>query len=753
MRQVVLLGQRSLVRAAAAAVVCGLSLPAMAQGGPDSREDAGGVLEEVVVTAQKREERLFDVPISMAAFSGDFLSETQVNNLRDLQTISPNLIVAQSTDRASGFFFMRGVGTGIQDRGFEQSVGVYIDGIYRGRAGAALQDFMDIERVEVLRGPQSTLFGRNNLVGAVSVVTKAPSYTLEGTGEATYGDFDQFQVRASLSGPIVADKVAFRFSAQHMERGAFLENLTPGGNDTDATETQSYRGQLLFDISEDTSLRLIGDYSRVDDECCGLSLRFMSDAAATGIHDGFTPPGSGTPGVMPGTDAPGTFYDAFARRIADDGPHRQTIDDWGLSAELNHDFGGVTLTTLASYRSFESLLDTDIMFSDTPVIKIVVTTENDFVERSFESRLANSDPGPLDWVIGLYYFDQELIEDNSFLSVGGHYRANQENDSLAVFGQGTWHASDRLSLTAGLRFLQEEKSSVTVGVPPGTSLGTDGTVVIDDDELMGTVSLAYSFSDRANTYLKYARGYLAGATNLFISGPDIQENPSVRPSTSDSYEIGGKFRLLDNRLSIDAAIFRQTLDDQQVQANIPDPNGGSLGIDIVENAAEIKTEGMELEFGFVPTEQLSLSAGVVYLDSRYGSYPGAPVPLVSDESTQDLTGQRPFRSPEWTVTGNATFEQPLPGGGLTLISRVAGRYASDHTTDVPNDPLFVQDDALVLDASLMLLADTWSVQLWSKNLTDEDTIRGGAAMPAAPNSFGYWLGDPRTYGLTVRAWF
>lgn len=713
-----------------------------------------GTLEEIVVTAQKREERMFDVPISMAAFSGDFLSESQVNNLKDLQTVSPNLLVVQSTDRASGSFFMRGAGTAIQDRGFEQSVGMYVDGVYRGRAGPALQDYMDIERIEVLRGPQSTLFGRNNLVGAISVVTRAPSYEFEGTGEATYGNFSQLQLRGSLSGPIAEDKVAFRIAAQHMERDGFLENIAPEGEDTDAAETQSVRGQLLFDFSERTSLRLIADYSKVDDVCCGLTLGFMSVADANGIHNGYTPPGPGTPGLFPPNDDPGDYFDVFDRVIADDGPHEQTIDDWGFSGEFNHDFGGATLTAIGSYRSYESQLDTDIMFTDTPVIKIIVTTANDFVERSFEARLASTEAGPLDWIVGLYYFDQELEEDNSFLSVGGHYRALQDTDSIAVFGQATWHISERLDLTAGLRYLNEEKSSVTVPVPPGTSLGTNGTVEIDDKPLMGTASLAYEFSENANAYIKYSRGYLAGAVNLFISGPDIQDNPSVEPSTSDSFEIGGKFRMLDNRLRLDTAIFFQELQDQQVQATVPIPGGGGLAtIVIVDNAAEIDSTGVELELTYAPTEQFDLAMGLVYLDAEYGSYPGAPVPIGSQETEQDLSGQRPFQAPEWTITGNVTFQQPLSGGQLSLIARLGGRFLTEYTTDVANDPLFVQDDMLVVDASLSLESDRWSVQLWSKNLADEDLIRGGTGMPAAPTSIGYWVGDPRTYGLTGRIRF
>ena len=230
--------QRTLCCGCAAAAVLaggiiGSAAPAAAQG-----------IDVIIVTAQKREQTLSDVPIAVSAFSGDALEQAQVDNLNDLQFISPNLIVAQGPQGSEVSFTIRGIGSPSNDRGFEQSVGVYIDGVFRGRQGSALQDLVDIERVEVLRGPQSTIFGRNNSAGALSIVTKQPEFEFGGTFDATYGSEDLFRVRGSVTGPIIEDRVAFRLTASHNERGGFVENLV--GDDLGEYDRQTIRGQLFL---------------------------------------------------------------------------------------------------------------------------------------------------------------------------------------------------------------------------------------------------------------------------------------------------------------------------------------------------------------------------------------------------------------------------------------------------------------------------------------------------------------------------
>ena len=724
-----------------------LSSPAYAQASETAGGGDGVELEEIIVTARKREERLIDVPISVANVSGEKLEAARVTDLRSIQSVSPNLIVTSTTDRSSTAIFMRGAGTAIQDRGYEQSVAVYIDGIYRGRPGSAMVDLMDIERVEVLRGPQSTLFGRNAALGAISVVTRRPSYTSEGYVEAVAGNYDTFEVRGSVTGPIVADKIAGRLSVQHASRSGFISNPRPDQPDADGYSNWSARGQLLFDIGEDTSLRLIADYSKLTDNCCSALLYFLSDAAhsPTGPYRGLTLPPGGVRGVAFPNKTPGTYFNPFDRITYANGGQREEIKDWGASAELNHSIGWAQLTALVSYREFKQTQSIDIDWTDAPNRSVIFQMPRQyFPEFSGEVRIANTEPGAFEWTLGAYYFQQHLYERAYIAAAGKGYVSVQDTKSSALFGQGTYHINDMISITGGLRYLQERKKEKVTALVPTDVSTPPGGLRNDDNALMGAVSIAYKPSEDANFYLRYSRGYKAGGIAYQLS-PAVLKSPTTQPEKVDSYELGGKVRLLNNTLGINAAIYQQNVAGLQVQSRVP----GEL-IYIFLNAGDIKSRGAEVEIDYRPTSRLSLSTGIAYTHARYGSFRVAPVPIGFLKDSQDLSGRQPLRSPTWTIVGDATYKWPL-SDGMDLSARVGWRYATSYYTDLVATPDFKNGDTFFLDPSLTLKSDQgWSVQAWVKNLTNQEYIRVGTSLGSGASSALIYPGDPRTYGVTMR---
>jgi iron complex outermembrane receptor protein len=705
---------------------------------------------EIIVTAQKRSERLIDVPISIASFGGSQLSQARVTDLRVLQSISPSLIIATSTDRQSTFTFMRGMGTAVQDRGYEQSVAVYVDGVYRGRAGAAMTDLMDIERVEVLRGPQSTLYGRNASVGAINVITRGPSFTPDAAIEATYGNYNAFEMKASIAGPLVEDKIAGRIAVQHIERKGFIHNPRPDQPDADGYSDYSIRGQLLFNLGDTSTFKLIADYTHAADLCCSALLYFVSNAAVgpTGNYRGITPPTAGVPGVLYNNQTSGTFYDPFQRVTYANGGQRDTINDGGLSGELNSELGFAKLTAIGSYRIWNFTQNIDIDWSDSPIVQYInIIPRQRFKEGSGEVRLANLNPSPLEWMLGGYYFRQDMYEHAIIPGLSRNYAVNQTVRSLAAFGQLTYHLTDKLSATGGLRYLHERKHEVVDALIPGELSTPPGGLNNNDNALMGGATINYKASSDANFYAKYSKGYKSGGIVFQLSAAALL-SPTTKPEHVDAYEIGGKFRAFDNRLSVNTALYYQIIDGLHAQTRLP----GQLTY-ITLNAARIKSHGFEVDVTYRPTSDFTLSNSVAYTHARYGAFPVAPVPIGSLTGSQDLSGRVPLRAPTWSITGSATYDVHL-SDTYVLEPNIGYRWSTKYFTDLVESPFFVQKAALFLDASITLKSsDRWSLQGWVKNATNKNLIRTGTSLIGGANSALIYPGDPRTFGLTGRVTF
>lgn len=789
-----------------------------------------GLLEEVVVYAQKRGQSILEVPISVASYSADALDKAQVRDVGDLQQMDPSLSVNASSGGSESVFAIRGIGTAGNNAGLEQSVGVFIDGVYRGRPGSALSDYVDVESIEVLKGPQGTLFGRNTSAGVISVRTAKPSYETAGGIDVSAGDEGYFQTKAFATGALVDDVLAYRVSASYQEKDGYIhdENLNKDYNDRDR---YSLRGQLLWDIDDTKSLRVIADYSESNELCCaGVPIFQGPTAGVIEAVGGSTLPGQS--GSYQGV--PGNYIDSFDRDTLTNAGVKNDMKDWGVSGEFNWEFSEMELTVIGSYRKFE-----DSAFNDADATDVAILTQDkqqDIDEQSLEIRLASTGSQTVDWMAGFFYFNQDIDYNHplyfgddtrayydtlftaataypmiSLLELGlgvapGTYMAPDDytttntdynSESMALFGQATWNATDKLSVTFGLRYSEEEKSgkyqwegdnpfadlspaAIEFGLTnvigaAGAALVTpemeklqfgapynDFTSKYDDDNVSGTVSVNYMWTDEFSTYARFAQGYKSGGLNMDRTAggatggnrsvdPDL---PIFDPEEVSSYEIGLKSQWLDGRLQLNAALFYQTLED--FQANSFD--GLSF---TVRNAAEVEGKGLELDYAFRPNEHWLFSGGLVLQDIEYSDYKDASPTQAQKNSdptnralTQDLTGEQVVLTSDVNYSGVISYTTEI-GSALQLTAGTSYSYRSEYFTAQDNDPISEQDAYWLFNLSVGLGAqdESWSVELWSKNVTDEEVYNIVYDAFSQANTYNAWVNEGRTFGITGRMRF
>lgn len=784
------------------------------------------MLEEVVVYAQKREQSILEVPISVASYSADALDRAQVRDVGDLQQMDPSLSVNASSGGSESVFAIRGIGTAGNNAGLEQSVGVFIDGVYRGRPGSALSDYVDVEGVEVLKGPQGTLFGRNTSAGVISVRTAQPSYETAGGIDVSAGDQGYFQTKAFATGALIDDVLAYRVSGSYQEKDGYIhdENLGKDYNDRDR---YSLRGQLLWDIDETKSLRVIADYSESNELCCaGVPVFQGATGGVIEAVGGTTLPGNS--GSYQG--APGTYVDSFDRKTLTDAGVKNDMKDWGVSGEFNWEFNEMELTVIGAYRSFE-----DSAFNDADATDVAILTQDkqqEIDEQSLEIRLASTGSQTVDWMAGFFYFNQDIdyhhplyfgddtrayydtllaagtgypmvsllelglgVTPGTYMSPDDYTTTNTDynSESMALFGQATWNATEKLSVTLGLRYSEEEKkgdyhwegnnpyadlSPAEINFGLTNVIGAGGAALVtpsmqrlqfgapyndftskyDDDNISGTVSVNYLWTDEFSTYARFAQGYKAGGLNMDrtaggATGGDRSVDPDLPifdPEEVSSYEIGMKSRWLDGRLELNAALFYQTLED--FQANSFD--GLSF---TVRNAAEVEGKGLELDYAFRPNEHWLFSGGLVLQNIEYSDYPDASSTKTQElagQASQDLTGEPVVLTSDVNYSGVISYTTEI-GSALQLTAGTSYSYRSEYFTAQDNDPISEQDAYWLFNLSVGLGAqdESWSVELWSKNVTDEEVYNIVYDAFSQNSTYNAWINEGRTFGITGRMRF
>ncbi|WP_375397731.1 TonB-dependent receptor [uncultured Sphingomonas sp.] len=745
---------------------------------------------DIIVTARRRTERAQDVPIALSVVGGETIDRTGYTNLVQIADLTPSLVIRNNNARNT-FVNIRGLGSNAnQNDGLEIGVGFYVDDVYYGRIGASQFDLIDLDRVEVLRGPQGTLFGKNTTAGAINITTRLPSFTPELRAEASGGERGYYQLRASVTGPIIDDKVAARLTVSDTHNDGWLYNIATKRRINDYSNW-TVRGQVLVTPSSAVTIRLIGDYSK--------QTAYSRLASTVGV---FTTYANGAPltnnfldrAARAGYAVPYNVADPFARLVDADAAIQANMEGYGVSGKLDWDLGGVTLTSVTAYRWWDwyPLNDQDNTSLD---INRAGGTTNLQRQFSQELRLSSNGTNTVDYVAGLYYFWQ-VVKGLGQYKTGKDYAvwnsptvnralANYaydgfESDSIieprtksyAAFGQATWHVTSALSLTAGLRFTHEDKTGI---FDQRTVSGNDLSVLsaadraiaqglrdaiypviyyktgLKDDALTGQVSLAYKLAPDILAYASYARGSKSGGLSLGQLPNGV--SPVVDPETVNAYEVGLKSQFLDRRITANFALY--WTDVKNYQSAITEFIGNTTSsIRYISNIPGVRSRGFEADLVFAPTRLVRLTASASYNDAVYQGYTNAQnAPDRRNISIiQDLSGVQLANAPKFIYSLSADIAQPVRviGGDDELYARLDFNHRSSNDTSDSNSQYTRIPGYGVLNARFGLrLADgRYDLSVWARNLTDQRyfTALGAANTGLITGN----IGDPRQIGATLR---
>jgi iron complex outermembrane recepter protein len=729
--------------------------------------DGHGRLEDVVVTARRRAENAQDVPIPITALTGNSLEESGQYRLEDLNERLPSLNAQFANPRQTSIA-VRGLGNNPANDGLESSVGVYLDDVYLGRPGMANQDLVDLDQVSLLRGPQGTLFGKNTTAGVLNLTTRSPSFKPDGVLETSFGNYDYYQVRGTLSGPIHDDTLAGRISYAKTSRDGYIDDVTDGRR-LNGVDRDGLRGQLLFKPNDTLSIRVIGDYEKENSDCCvsvlynvgpnnGALLKArLAAAGATEIYD-----------------------PNFLSTSLNDNQHMR-VRQGGGSVQANWRFdGGYNLTSITAYRAWHFVPTNDADGTSVSAITNAGQAVND-EQWSQEIRLASPVGGPIDWVAGIYYFYQ-YQSNLAYTQYGpaahalyglpafyndaySQVRAYPKTNSYAAFGQGTWHITDQWSLTAGLRDTYEDKTSrIERNAPsgaPGISLAlpaySSGDLQISNDNVSALLSLSYKFDSNVLGYLSASRGAKAGGINESVPAAGLTASSLyVAPETANDYELGLKSTLLDQQLLVDVNLFWTDVKDYQ--ATQLDETTPGVFVQTLSNIGGVRTRGVETEVTAKPVDWFAFDLNASYNDAVYTSYSNAPCSVESTlagQITCNLTGEQVVGAPKWVVNPDISVNHSLGGGvngyalaGYSWRSSFFGTsdnsdYGRVNAYGLVNLRLGVRGD---------LGSNKWDFSLWANNALDKRYLVGGLS-GATFRAYSLFPGTPRFWGATVRVEF
>ncbi|MEH6568834.1 MAG: TonB-dependent receptor [Halioglobus sp.] len=724
------------------------------------------VLEEVVVTAQRRAQSLQDVPVAVSAMDGDFLRESGTTDLLNLQILVPSLTMEQNKGPGFATFRIRGVGNLGSIPNFEPAVGLFIDGAYRSKSGLGVGQLVDVDRVEVLRGPQSTLYGRNVTAGLISVFTKRPTDEFEGFIDLSAGNYDAAVVKASISGSL-GDNIQGRLSGLWEERDGTFEDINQNTKPNEKS-SRAVRGQLAFQPTEKLSILAIGGYSEKDADCCNQDVDLGPlGASFSGIIMGAEPDTDPTNRVVQFSET--NTYEDEARE---------------LTLKVEYDFKDFVLTSLTSYDDFEifGLLDSE----QTPLDVVTFYDLQEAETFSQEFRLTSDSGGDFDWMAGVAYYKNDFTRGSldggePTATVGVHvvlppfqappalgglpgdasfFESTYDTENYSIFAQGNWHLNERLTLGAGLRWFTEEKdmtinSRAEVGVFPSYALITTVPAPVagdrDTDQVAWNLSVSFHTTDDTMLYGSVSQGAKGGGFN---GGWDGRGALSVDDREFDdeevlNYELGVKTSLLDQRVTLNANLFYSEFDDFQ--------NASFLGLSfLVANAEEVTTSGLEIDTVALLTSWLTVDFSYTYVDSEYqkftegscyyGRTPDDPV-----ANTCDLSGDPLPLAPENRYHLGVLGHWNVASG--ELYGRADYSWTDETETDNALEPRGVQDSYGILNARLGWRNDSFDVAAWIMNATDEDVVTLSAPQTLFGSVDGgrqVYLNDPKTYGLTLR---
>ncbi|MCY4155220.1 MAG: TonB-dependent receptor [Gammaproteobacteria bacterium] len=761
-----------------------------------------GALEEVVVTARKREESLQDTPISVAAFTAEDLAQRGAVDFSDLGEFTPNVVFDFTAPIAAGnsaaIVMIRGVGSADWALPVDPGVGIYLDGVYIARTIGQVMDTVDVERIEVLRGPQGTLFGRNTIGGAISVVTRKPTTdSVYGRLEATTGSYDRIDVNGYVNVPL-GETLAGSLSVSTRNRDGYVKNLGDGP-DLGDNEDHSGRLALRWTPADTVTVDVTADYSTTDEN---PAPNVLIDVRENGFFPGINNLASGDPvcgGIFDVSTNPAQFgndkcyndqwvtgpFKTWSSHVSAT-PELQDSERfgiavrpdseltvWGIGGTLEWDVtDNLTVKSITAHRRVEDgYWSRDTGHSKLPV-HVIVRTANDYEQKQTTQELqllGTAFEDRLQWLIGGYYLKEtgkhlDVVElpFNVVFDSGGTI----DNESKAVFAQGTFDVTNQLSLTAGVRYTDEDKEFVADshvgidrGIPFPLSISpaspfdcrgvplipgqTAGTCVLPTEpaysnasEVQPYVNLSYRWTEDLMTYVSYSEGFKAGAFTQRVF-PAKREVPVAGPEFVKVYEGGFKSTLLNNRMRLNGAVFFTDYTDMQVTADQSDSEG-TIGLSTV-NAAAAEILGFELELTAAPVPAALLQVGVGYLDAEY---------VQLDEGVPFDIDHDLINAPEWNINVAAQYEYSLGDMG-SLTPRLDLSHTSKVANDDRNTPLLMQPAYTLVNLSLTWrdANDVWSITAAGRNVADETYIVTGFAND---NGVEGVYGMPATWSLSLR---
>jgi outer membrane receptor protein involved in Fe transport len=800
---------KNFVRVSGTAMAFGLlAFPAYAQGGGAEADENIG-LEEIVVTAQKREQSLQDVPMSISAISSDTLRDSGTTGIAGVAALVPSLGVVQNNQPLAQSYRIRGLGSDPSIPTFEPSVALFIDGVYMPRSGLGVEDLVDLERVEVLKGPQSTLHGKNATAGVISVVSARPSDTFGGSIEGSLSQINggrnatAYRVAGSLTGSI-ADGVRARVTGVYYDAGPIFKNLT--GKDANEMKRYAVRGQLEIDLASNITLNLTGARSEVLDNRSTNADVFLGVFPEPSVALDSNPALNALFGVTACTDS-----NARNRIICSTDPSRSSSTSDVLSATLEADFGGTTLTAITAWSQYESqLINRDIDQVSLPLITFIDAQKGDSLSQ--EIRLASPSGGAFEWLLGGYYLQSDLERGDRGLTptfefqsaIGrfplapgvlppqvvygqpgdkGYQDSRASSKYFAVFGQVKVELSDQFALTGGLRWQTEKKEAsllnratftpnpnLPAGHPlAGINLLTTNLVpavtfpggvpingalpTIDDDNVTWNFTGNYTPNDNTLIYVTNARGSKSGGHNIGF-GSAVPAIRQFGAEKVDHYEIGAKLDTADRRARLSVSVFRSDYTNYQ--------SAGFVGLQfLVNNAEDVRITGAEFEGTIRVSNNFTLNVGGAYLDAKFSTYTAgacyfgrAPdANRVNGAFTScDLSGQPLPLTPKLRLTSALQYEQNVGLGDLYARGDIS--WQDDvNVASASLDPRLEQKAHAIVNARLGLRLDNGlDVSVWASNVFNQTVAQQAGALGLFGTTSGYqqYLGAPRQFGGTVR---
>lgn len=722
-----------------------VAMPVMAQDAAEA-DNAG---DEIIVTARRREESLQDVPVAVSAFSGEALEMRGALDLTDVGNITPNTTLETSRGSNSTLSaFIRGIGQQDPVSGFEPGVGIYLDDVYLNRPQAAVLDIYDVERIEVLRGPQGTLYGRNTIGGAVKYVTKRLPQDVSVAVRATVGTYGQADGVITASAPI-GDIVRVGASVARLSRGGFGDNLTTGRENYNK-DVWAARGTIeLGGYGAPVSVRISGDYSRDKSDPRG-GHRLI-------------------PGLLSGAPVLDDVYDTRGGLVDPE----QDIKAYGLAMNISVDLSeSLTLRSISAWRKDDTF--TPIDFDALPAVDVDVPGAYFNEQISQEVQLL-VDAGPLNGMIGAYYLDataDTLFDVRLFTTLNGltaFTNAAVDTETYAVFGDFTYDFSDQLSLSVGGRYTWDTRTANILrqnylgggspffggaGVPFGAA-STNFSGKRSFNKFTPRVSVSFKPTPDHNIYASYSQGFKGGGFDprgVGANAPDLNGNGirgendevaaflSFRPESVDSYEVGYKGNLFDGGLTFALAGFYADYTDVQIPGSVACIVGGLPSFcGVTSNAGKATFKGVELEFNArlgenfaTDGDRLNLLGAVGYIDAKFDEY----ITNIANVPTDVAQFRQIQNTPDWTASATLAYMTPVGAGRLNLGTTLSYR-SSTNQFEIPN-PFIDQSGYALLDASIVYTSpdDKWSIGIHGKNLTDKQYKTSGYSFIAANATTG-----------------